>query len=89
MGARLEPISPNPATDQATVSFTLTQREHATLKLYNALGVEVASLLDAEMIAGEHSLPVSLSAIALPQGAYFLRLQTPTFSTTKPVQVLR
>lgn len=89
MEAHLEPISPNPATDQATVRFTLTQREHVTLKLYNALGVEVASLLDAEVRAGEHSLPVSLSAIALPQGAYFLRLQTPTFSHTQPVQVLR
>ncbi len=80
-------IFPNPATDQTTVRFTLTKREHATLKLYNALGQEVASVLDAELEAGEHAFPFP---ILHSQFSFsFLRLQTPTFSQTKPLQVLR
>ncbi len=82
-------VAPNPLTDQTAVRFSLTKREHAMLKLYNTLGQEVASLLDAELEAGEHSWSFVIRHSPLVDGAYFLRLQTPTFSHTKPIQVTR
>lgn len=85
--ARLEPIFPNPATEQATVRFVLTKRERVSMKLFNALGQEVAQLLDAEVGAGEHSVQFDTRHAA--SGIFFVRLQTQTFSHTKPVQVLR
>ncbi len=82
-------IVPNPAGDQTTVRFSLTKRERTTLKLYNVLGQEVTLLLDAELEAGEHEWSLVVSHWSLVDGAYFLRVQTPSFSHTQSVQVLR
>ncbi len=82
-------ISPNPATGQTTAYFTLSRRERVRLVLYDVLGREVALLLDAELEVGEHEWSLVVRHWSLVDGAYFLRLQTPTFSHTKPVQVLR
>ncbi len=80
-------IAPNPVTDQTTVRFSITKRERTTLKLYDVLGQEITLLLDAELEAGEHSLPFPVLNSQFSFG--FLRLQTPTFTITKPVQAQR
>lgn len=77
---------PNPSAELIRVQFTLTKAEHISLKLYTVLGIEVASLLDAELSVGEYMQTFSHH---LPQGSYLLRLQTNTFFTTRTVQVLR
>ncbi len=80
-------LTPNPIIEQATVRITLSKQEHVKVSLYDVLGRQIAQLFDKELSIGEHT--VSVSAITIPQGVYFLRLQTPTFFQTKPVQVLR
>jgi len=79
-------VVPNPSSELIHVQFTLTQPEHVSLKLYNVLGVEVASVLDAEMNAGEYR---QMFSHHLPQGSYLLRLQTKTSFTTRTLQVTR
>jgi hypothetical protein len=81
--------SPNPASDLTHIRFTLPKSERVSLKLYNALGVEVSSVLDAEMSAGEHTLEVNTQHPPLSSATYFLRLQTPTFTHTQAIQVIR
>ncbi len=82
-------VSPNPVSDIVNVRFPLATSERVRITLYNIFCQEVAQIFDAQLPAGEHSTsfipPISL----FPQGAYFLRLQTPTFSHTKPIQVIR
>ncbi len=80
-------VSPNPAQDLVTVQFILPKAKRVSLKMFNALGQEVAQIIDAEMGAGEHT--VAVSTANLPLGSYFLRLYAPSFSQTKPVQVIR
>lgn len=81
-------VAPNPASaGDARVQITLTKSERVSLKLYNVLGQEVASLLDAEMSAGEHHLEFSIQRSTF--SIIFVRLQTPTFSQALPVQILR
>ena len=80
-------IFPNPASALAHVKFTLPKAERVSLKIFSVLGVEVSSLLDADLSAGEHSIPFSL--IFSPSSVLFLRLQTATFSIIKPIQILR
>ncbi len=80
-------ITPSPIAEQATVRFALPKRERVKLVLYDVLGREIAQILDKEASIGEHI--VTVNQPNLPGGVYFVRLQTPTFSQTQPVQVLR
>jgi hypothetical protein len=86
----LEQTFPNPASNQTTLRFTLPDRPAGrtavSLKLYNVLGQEVATLLDDEREAGQHTLVVNFTAAplaSLASGAYFYRLQTPTSAGTE------
>jgi len=85
--AQMFTVSPNPASDIVRVQFTLPKSERISLKMYNVLGQEVAQVLDTELAAGEHIY--SFNTANYPQILLLLRLQTSTFSQTKPVQVIR
>jgi len=78
---------PNPFNPSTTIRFSLPQRSHVMLKVFDVLGREVATLVDGEFIAGDHS--VVFDAKGLPSGVYFYRLTTPTFSQTKPMEVIK
>jgi len=58
-----------------------------TLKVFDVLGREVATLVNGELNSGEHS--VVFDAKTLPTGTYFYRLKTPSFTQTKAMQVMR
>jgi len=64
---------PNPFNPSTTISFSLPQRSHVTLKVFDLLGREVATLVDGEMAAGEHS--VSFNARGFPSGVYFTQMK--------------
>lgn len=78
---------PNPFNPTTTIRFSLPQRSHVTLKVFDILGKEVATLVDGDLNPGEHS--VVFNATKLPSGVYFYRLNTSTFSQTKRMEVLK
>jgi len=82
-------LSPNPASDLVSVRFRLEKAERVWLKLFNALGQEVAQILDETLPAGEHEKALDIRWWSLPQGTYFLRAQTPTFFQQQLLQVMR
>jgi hypothetical protein len=82
-------IAPNPASDLVRVQFTLPKSERVSLKLFNALGQEVAQILDETLSAGEHEQSLMLSRWSLVNGAYFVRLQTSTIFQQQSLQVMR
>jgi hypothetical protein len=63
---------PNPFNPSTTIRFSLPQRSHVTLKVFDVLGKEVATLVDAEMDAGEHSVP--FTAEGIPGGVYIVQM---------------
>jgi hypothetical protein len=65
-------VSPNPAQGQATFRFTLDAAAPVRLAVYDALGREVAVLMDGSAPAGLQE--VSLETSALPAGVYLYRL---------------
>jgi hypothetical protein len=71
-GFRLEQNHPNPFFGSTAITFTLASDERVLLTVYNALGVEVARLVDGRRSAGTHT--VTFDASAMPQGVYFYRL---------------
>ncbi len=79
---------PNPFNPSTKISFALPYESNITLKVFNVLGVEVATLIDnIEMSAGEHS--VQFEAGNLTSGVYFYRLISGQFSETKKLLLLK
>jgi len=66
-------LYPNPITTTTTICFSLPQNSHVTLKVYDSLGREIATLVDGELNQGEHS--VVFDAKNLSTGVYFLSLR--------------
>ncbi|MBP9212049.1 MAG: T9SS type A sorting domain-containing protein, partial [Bacteroidetes bacterium] len=66
---------PNPFNPATTLSYTLINDGAVTLKIFNALGQEVATLVNAVQRAGEYH-HVTFNADRLASGVYFARLQS-------------
>ncbi len=65
---------PNPFNPSTLIEFSLPSNGFATLKVFNALGQEVASLFDGEALAGR-IIQSRFDAQGLATGLYFARLQ--------------
>jgi hypothetical protein len=64
---------PNPFNPTTTIEFSLVEDAFVTVKVYNVLGQEVATLADREeMLEGSNS--VEFDATGLPSGIYYYRL---------------
>ncbi len=72
---------PNPFNPATSISYQLSSVSHVTLKVYDILGRETISLVDAVQPAGEHS--VTFDASKLSSGVYFYRLTTPAFTQVR------
>jgi Zn-dependent metalloprotease len=78
---------PNPFNPQTEIKFTLAQREHVVLRVYDLQGREVARLVDGALPPGAHR--AVFSAANLPSGIYVYRLQAGTFSSARRMVVLK
>ena len=65
--------APNPFRTGTTLRYTLDRAADVTMTVYDALGRQVATLVDATEAAGEHT--VEWSAAAAAPGLYVVRLQ--------------
>ncbi len=79
--------SPNPASQSATIRFTLPSASPVTLVVYDLMGREVARLVDRTLDAGAHA--ATLDATALSSGTYVYRLVTPSGALTRTLVVAR
>lgn len=70
---KLEQNYPNPFNPTTTIEFNIPADAFVTLKIYNMLGQEVATLLDRESMS-EGSDRVEFDANALSTGVYFYRI---------------
>lgn len=64
---------PNPFNPATTIAFDLHRPARVTLTVYNALGQEVARVLNRSMSTGSHT--VDFDGGNLPSGAYFYELK--------------
>jgi hypothetical protein len=79
---------PNPFNPLTTIHYTLFTSALVSLKVYNILGQEVATLLNNEAM-GEGMHEVQFDASGLPSGVYFYRMQAGEFSATKKLLLMK
>jgi len=63
---------PNPFNPATTIGFSIPQTEFVTLKIYNILGEEVATLVNKRQAAGSYN--VLFDASQLSSGIYFYKI---------------
>jgi hypothetical protein len=61
--------------------------DFVTLKVYDVLGNEVASLVNDEKPAGSYE--IEFNAASLPSGIYFYKLQAGSFVETKKMVLMK
>ncbi len=78
---RLEQNYPNPFNPSTSIQFQLSAPSHVTLKVFDLLGREVATLVDENKPVGVHS--VRFDGGRLASGVYFFRLQAGSLVQTR------
>jgi len=78
---------PNPFNPSTTITFALPKASHVTLKVYNLLGQEVATLVNETLGPGTYER--IFNAEGLPSGVYFYQLRTGGLLATKKMILVR
>lgn len=72
---------PNPFNPSTEIRYSTSEHVYTTLKVFNALGREVKTLVDGYVDAGEHA--ANFVADNLPSGTYYYTLKAGSFTQTK------
>ena len=78
---------PNPFNPVTTIQFGLPKSAHVTMKLYDASGREVMTLIDGQVDAGFHDTVVDGSSLA--SGVYFCRMVSERFVEARKLVLLK
>ncbi|MBN1465506.1 T9SS type A sorting domain-containing protein [candidate division KSB1 bacterium] len=78
---------PNPFNPTTTIPFTLTEKSHVRLALYDVSGAEAVKIADGEYPAGQHE--VVLHAGHLPAGVYLYKIETDKFAGVKKLALVK
>ena len=78
---------PNPFSASTTIRYSLPQPIRVRLKVFDVLGREVATLVDAQQDGGLYEIP--FEAGELPDGVYFYRLQLDYWVFTRKMVLMR
>jgi unsaturated rhamnogalacturonyl hydrolase len=78
---------PNPFNPSTTIAFDLAKSGPVTLKVYDAMGREVAMLIDKNLSAGKYRYKLNASKYA--SGLYYYRLTAGNWSKTRKMLLIK
>jgi len=78
---------PNPFNPSTSLSFDVANNSLVSLKVYNLMGQEVATLVNQNMIAGSYQ--TTFDASALSSGVYFVRMQAEGFNAVQKIMLMK
>jgi hypothetical protein len=84
---RLSQNYPNPFNPNTVIGYQLPVSSNVTLKIYDVLGNEVATLVDEYKPAGKYE--VEFDASSLTSGVYFYTLRTENFFQTNKMILMK
>jgi hypothetical protein len=82
---------PNPFNPSTRIEYSLMKATQVSLKVYNILGVEVATLVSGRQDAGSYTVQFNTSQakVNLASGIYFYRLETESYVAAKKLILLK
>jgi hypothetical protein len=78
---------PNPFNPSTYIAFTIPKEENVTLKVYDILGNEVASLVNGKQQEGTYN--IFFDGANLSSGVYFYKLTAGNYTDTKKMTLLK
>ena len=78
---------PNPFNPSTEISYSIPEKSFVSLKVYNVLGKEIASLVNNQEEAGIHQ--INFNAANLSSGMYFYTIRAGNFTATKKLMLLK
>ncbi|MBK9405671.1 MAG: T9SS type A sorting domain-containing protein [Ignavibacteria bacterium] len=84
----LEQNYPNPFNPTTTINFSIPKSSIVSLKVYDALGKEVATLVNEFKNAGNYSADFTATS-NLTSGIYFYTLTSENFTSTKKLMLVK
>ncbi len=83
----LEQNYPNPFNPETTIKYSIPWKANVTLKVYDLLGREIATLVNSQQAKGNYS--VKFNAGNLASGLYIYKLQANGFAVSKKMLLLK
>jgi len=83
----LEQNYPNPFNRTTQIDYELPQRSFVTLKIYDVLGKEIATLVNSSREPGPYT--TNWNAQNYPSGVYFYRLTAGSYTMTKKLVLMK
>jgi hypothetical protein len=82
---------PNPFNPSTRIQYSLEKAGMVSLKVYNVLGREVATLVNGRQEAGSYTVPfgINTGTLGLSSGVYFYRLEAGSFVSTKKLILMK
>lgn len=78
---------PNPFNPSTVITYSLPEAAHVTLKVFNAIGQEVSTLVNGVVEAGNHN--VEFNASGFSSGIYYYRLDADGLILMKKMMLLK
>ncbi|HSD63420.1 MAG TPA: T9SS type A sorting domain-containing protein [Ignavibacteriaceae bacterium] len=81
---------PNPFNPSTIISYSIPSASQVNLTVYNALGQQVAELVNQNQAAGAHSVVFNSSVLSgLSSGIYFYRLKAGSLDKTRKMLLIK
>jgi hypothetical protein len=78
---------PNPFNPSTNIQFQIPRDGYVTISVYNSIGQQVATLVDADLKSGVHY--ATFDAAEFPSGVYYYRIQAGDFTQAKKMLLLK
>ncbi len=78
---------PNPFNPSTSIQYSVRNRQFVSLKVYDVLGNEIATLVNEEKLAGSYI--IQFNAEGLSSGIYIYTLQSGSNFTSKKMILLK
>lgn len=84
---KLEQNYPNPFNPATTIEFTIKRNSRVRLNIYNSLGQIITTILDKELLQGQHRILFDGSNYS--SGIYFYQIITDNFTKAKKFIIMK